>query len=215
MHRLILLLTLSSLLLGCSSAYYHTMEKFGVYKNDLLISRVEEARHAQTDAKEEFKSALEQFSQLIQYNGGELEIAFKKLNKAYERSENAAEKVAQRIRAIESVAQDLFNEWQQELNQYSNPNLRADSAQKLQQTKQQYQRLIQSMKNAQATIPPVLTVLHDQVLYLKHNLNARAIAALQGEYYRVENNIRHLINELDAAITESEQFIKRMHHESR
>ncbi|WP_233119838.1 DUF2959 family protein [Rappaport israeli] len=139
----------------------------------------------------------------------------KKLNKAYERSENAAEKVAQRIRAIESVAQDLFNEWQQELNQYSNPNLRADSAQKLQQTKQQYQHLIQSMKNAQATIPPVLTVLHDQVLYLKHNLNAHAIAALQSEYYRVENNIRHLINELDAAITESEQFIKRMHHESR
>lgn len=36
---------------GCSSAYYKTMENFGVEKRDILVDRVEEARDAQDDAR--------------------------------------------------------------------------------------------------------------------------------------------------------------------
>ena len=53
-------------LLGCSSAYYGTMEKLGYHKRDLMVNRVESARDAQEEAKEEFELALEKFSSVLQ-----------------------------------------------------------------------------------------------------------------------------------------------------
>ena len=60
-------------LLGCSSAYYGTMEKLGYHKRDLMVDRVEAAKDAQEDAKEQFKSALEKFSSVLKVDGGNLE----------------------------------------------------------------------------------------------------------------------------------------------
>ncbi|MBV7435330.1 DUF2959 domain-containing protein [Cardiobacteriaceae bacterium TAE3-ERU3] len=203
-------LTLLCVLTACSTAYYGTMEKFGVYKRDILVDRVVSARDAQDDAKAEFQSALEQFGSVVSYNGGELEATYKRLDDAYKDSESAAKRVDERIRAIERVAEDLFDEWEDELDEYSNASLRADSERQLRDTQREYQRLIRAMKAVQAKIPPVLTVFHDQVLYLKHNLNARAVAALRGEYRNVQGNVSRLLNELDASIREADQFIQRM-----
>ena len=55
-----------------------------------------------------------------------------------------------------------------------------------------------------------LTVFHDQVLYLKHNLNAQAIAALQGELVNLEENIDRLVREMEASIREADQFISKL-----
>lgn len=208
--RLIWTLTLLCILTACSTAYYGTMEKFGIYKRDILVDRVVAARDAQDDAKETFQSALAQFGSVVSYRGGELEQAYQRLNKAYQDSEGAAKRVDERIRAIEQVAEDLFDEWADELDQYHNATLRTDSQRQLRDTQREYRRLIQAMKAVEAKIPPVLSVFHDQVLYLKHNLNARAIAALHGEYRQMEGNVSRLLRELDASIREADQFIQRM-----
>jgi hypothetical protein len=50
---------------GCSKAYYGAMEKVGIHKRDILVDRVEGARDAQSEAQEQFKSALEQFGTVI------------------------------------------------------------------------------------------------------------------------------------------------------
>ena len=55
--NLMLIVTGAILLVGCSSAYYGTMEKLGYHKRDLMVNRVESARDAQEDAKEQFESA--------------------------------------------------------------------------------------------------------------------------------------------------------------
>lgn len=197
-------------LFGCSSAYYGTMEQFGVYKRDILVSRVEKARDSQKDAQKSFDSALAQFASVVRYDGGALEAQYERLNNAYQRSEKAAADVDGRIKDIERVAKDLFKEWQQELDQYSAANLRADSERQLRATQREYTRLLQAMKNVQAKIPPVLRVFHDHVLYLKHNLNARAIAALDNEYRTVARDVSRLMADMETAIAEADAFIARM-----
>ena len=54
---------------------------------------------------------------------------------------------------------------------------------------------------------PVLTALNDNVLYLKHNLNASAIGALQGEFDKIKRDIELLIKEMNGAIAQSSEFI--------
>ena len=207
------LFTILLFLLACETTYYKTMEKFGYHKRDLMVERVEEARDAQKEAKEQFESALEKFSSVLKFEGGELEEKYKTLKAEYEKSESKAEAVGDRIEAVEDVAEDLFEEWQDELSQYTNQSLRRSSERKLKQTRQQYSQLIRAMKRVEKKIDPVLSAFRDQVLYLKHNLNARAIASLRTELVSVEADVASLIREMEASIAEANTFIKAIEKE--
>ena len=55
-----------------------------------------------------------------------------------------------------------------------------------------------------------LSVFRDQVLYLKHNLNAKALASLQDESARIEMDVNALLKDLSAAIAEADRFIQTM-----
>lgn len=199
-----------ALLGGCSQVYYNTLEKFGFEKRDILVDRVEDARDAQQDAKEEFASALEEFQALFGREESDLQDQYDSLRASYEDSQAAAERVRKRIDAVEDVSAALFQEWEEELELYSNAQLRQDSAAKLRSTKRDYQQLIQAMRAAESRMEPVLRVLQDQVLYLKHNLNARAINRLQGELKSVEADVARLIREMEQSIAQAEAFIRQM-----
>jgi len=195
---------------GCRSAYYKTMEAFGQHKRDILVSRVEDARDAQEDAKEQFKSALEKFSDVVEFSGGKLQDKYNQLKSELDKSKSKAKSVRSNISGVENVAEALFKEWESELDQYSSDELRRSSEQKLKQTRQRYLLLITAMKRAESKISPVLTAFNDQVLFLKHNLNAQAIASLQNELTTMEADIATLIKEMEASITEADEFINAM-----
>lgn len=210
MRRLLLTCCAMLTLSGCQSAYYSAMEKAGVHKRDILVDRVEDARDSQQDAKQQFKDALERYRSVVKVNGGDLEQRYEALNREYEASVAAANDVRARIEAVEDVAEALLDEWEDELQQYSNASLKNASARELSRTRSEYRTLLQRMKAAEKRIAPVLAVLHDQVLFLKHNLNARAIGALQGEYRTLQSNVDQLMADMQRAIDEADSFIRRL-----
>ena len=197
-------------LLSCQTAYYGAMEKLGYHKRDLLVSDVEKARDAQQEAKEQFQSALEKFSSVLNFQGGDLQEKYETLNAEYQRSETRAKAVHDRIDSVEDVSEALFEEWEAELNEYSNANLRRTSQQKLEKTRKQYDHLIKAMKRAETKMEPVIAAFKDQVLFLKHNLNAQAIASLKNELVAVEGDISSLIKEMETSIKEADTFIAAM-----
>jgi ElaB/YqjD/DUF883 family membrane-anchored ribosome-binding protein len=216
MSRLIGLAVVLSLSLGltaCDTAYMAAMEKMGYAKRDILSSRVKSARDAQEDAKKEIQSALDQFGKVVAYQGGDLEATYKKLNSELQNSEDSADNVRKRIKDVESVADALFSEWKTELGQYSNADLRRKSEEKLTQTKTRYNEMLNAMKKAEQRIDPVLKPLRDQVLYLKHNLNARALAAIKGELVKVDAQVDQLVKDMNRSIAEADKFIQSMEKE--
>lgn len=206
--RLALLTLVAVAGIGCQSAYFSTMERLGYEKRDLLVARVDDAREAQQDAGEQFRSALEEFQAVSGYQGGDLQAAYERLQDEYEVSEDRALAVRSRIDDVERVSEALFEEWEDELELYSNAALRASSERQLEQTRARYETLIGAMHRAEARMPPVLDVFRDQVLFLKHNLNARAIASLRGELSRVEGDVEALLRDLDRAIAEADAFVR-------
>lgn len=201
-------LLLLLILFACSQAYYGALEKVGIHKRDIMVDRVQEAKQSQEDAKEQFKSALEEFSSVANFQGGDLEDTYKKLNKELQKSESRADEVTNRIDGVEDVSVALFDEWEQELDQYESPKLRAKSEQQLNDTKVRYEQLMAAMRLAESRIEPVLKPFRDQVLFLKHNLNAKAIASLRGELIQVESDTDKLIKELEISIAEADRFIE-------
>ena len=198
---------------ACDTAYMAAMEKMGYAKRDILSSRVKSARDAQEDAKKEIQSALDEFGKVVSYQGGDLEAIYKKLSGELQNSEDSAKSVRKRIEDVESVADALFSEWNTELGQYSNAELRRKSEVKLAQTKTRYNEMHAAMKRAEQRIEPVLKPLRDQVLYLKHNLNARALAAIKGELVKVDAQVNQLVKDMNRSIAEADKFIQSMENE--
>lgn len=201
-------LSLTMLLAGCSGAYYGAMEKFGIAKRDILADRVEETREAQTEAKEQFADALQRFLAVTKTGGGDLQAKYEDLNREFTRSESRAKEVHERIAAVEDVAEALFREWKQELGQYSNASMRSDSQRQLDQTRRRYDALVSLMRRAADRMEPVLATFRDQVLFLKHNLNARALAQLDATNRTLEADISRLVSDMENSIREAENFIR-------
>ena len=207
LKKTLLMLSAILLLSACSSAYYSAMEKVGIHKRDIMVDRVEAAKESQEEAQEQFKSALAEMTALINFDGGELEDQYKVIQEQYEDSKAAAELVSSRIEKIEDVSDALFEEWQDEIEQISSANLQRQSSTKLKETQRRYRTLIKSMYKAESKMAPVLSALKDNSLFLKHNLNAKAVGALQGEMVSIKKDVKVLINDMNAAIEQSQKFI--------
>ena len=197
-------------LVGCRSAYYGMWEKLGYEKRDILVSRVEDAKGEQEAAKEQFKTTLERFKDVTNFQGGELESKYRKLNSEYEACVSRADAVSGRIKSVETVANDLFAEWQKEITEYQNADLRRKSEENLAQTKSRYGQLLEAMKRAESKMKPVLAAFKDQVLFLKHNLNAQAVASLQTTAVQIDGDVAELIKDMEASIAEANSFISQL-----
>ncbi len=208
---LVLALAISAMMLSsCGKAYYGTWEAMGVHKREIMVDRVENARDDQEEAKEQFASALEQFSALFNFDGGELGAKYKALKSELDESEKRAAAVTSRIDSVESVSAALFSEWEAELEQYTNASLRSVSEKQLKQTRKKYDQMIAAMHKAEEKMQPVLSTFRDQVLFLKHNLNARAIASIEGTAGELETDVAQLIAEMQVSIDVADAFIEQM-----
>ena len=205
--RILFVLFLLFSFCSCQRAYFSALEKVGYHKRDILVKRVDKARDAQGEAKEQFSSALEEFTTVLNIKTGELGQAYEKLQASFDESEERAKDVSSRINQVEDVAEALFDEWEDELSSYSNPKLRNSSKKKLSATEGEYKNLIAAMKRAESKMDPVLDSFRDQVLYLKHNLNAQAISSLQSELGSIEANVSSLIKEMEKSMAEADSFI--------
>lgn len=207
---LALIFTPAVLMTGCATAAYNIQEKFGIEKRDILVDRVIAVAKSQGEAKEEFEDALEAFRAVVDVNAGELETTYDTLNKAYKRADGQAGDVRARVSSVKKVARDLFKEWETELGSYSDAGLRRSSEAQLRETQDRYAALTGKMDAAVASMNPVLDVFRDRVLYLKHNLNARAIAAIGSETATLEGDVARLIAEMERSIAAADAFIAEM-----
>lgn len=190
------------------------MEKFGIAKREILADRVDATRKAQQEAKEQFADALQRFLAVTKADGGDLQKKYEELNTQFKRSESQAKEVRQRIASVADVGEALFREWKQELAQYTNPALRSDSQRQLDLTRRRYDALLALMQRAAERMDPVLATFRDQVLFLKHNLNARAVSSLGSTHRALEADISRLISDMENSIREAEIFIRDLKSES-
>jgi hypothetical protein len=195
---------------ACTTVYYATWEKLGKHKRDLLKDNVIAVKEEQVEAQEEFKDALTRLKELSGFHGGDLEDMYYKLKDDYDECKARADAIRERIDKINEIASDLFAEWEEEINSMSNASMKRKDRQRLINTKRHFASFARTLERAERSLGPVLTAFNDQVLYLKHNLNAKAIAGLQGEVASIETDVSALIRDMNKSIAEAYRFIKNM-----
>ena len=63
---------------------------------------------------------------------------------------------------------------------------------------------MRAMRRTEDQITPVLKAFHDQVLFLKHNLNARAIGSLKNTSAGLQSDVADLVQSIDASSQEAD-----------
>ena len=192
---------------GCQTMKYEVFEWFGTEKRDLLRSAISGLVDDQNDAKEKFGTALDRVKALTSFHGGDLESEYDRLKSASEGADASARAIDSRISSIETVATDLFDEWAAEIGKMQTASLTDDSRRKLAETKSRYATMHASMLASRRKMTPALTLLNDQVLYLKHNLNAAAIGSLGDSMRDVETSITALRRSIEDSNREAQGFI--------
>jgi len=213
MKRILLVSVLLTSLLSltaCRSTMYSAYETVGVYKRDLLKKRVVAARDEEKKAQQEFKDALTRLKEMTGFDGGDLEKRYRQLQSDYDDAAARVAAVHKRVRDVETVAGDLFVEWDKENRQIETDTLRQTSRQQLNDTRQRYEEMLRALKRSEGSMDPVLRKLHDYVLALKHSLNAQAIAALGGESAKIQADVARLIEDMNTSIARADEFIRQM-----
>jgi len=133
-------------LTGCRNVMYSAYEKVGVYKRDLLKKRVIAARDEEKGAQQEFKDALTRLKELTGFEGGELEKRYRQLQSDYDDAAARVAAVHKRVQDVETVASDLFTEWDKENRQIETDALRESSRRQLNDTKRRYEDMLAALK---------------------------------------------------------------------
>lgn len=205
---LLITITLSSCARKIREVKYNAYEMVGLEKRDLFKSEVKNVQEEQEETGEAFKDALTKLKEMYEFEGGDLERQHTKLKSSYESARAEAGDLRKRIKNVNEVAGDLFDEWEDELDEISTKSLRKKSEKQLDKTKDRFKELQKQMAVAEKKMEPVLIKLKDQVLFLKHNLNAKAIAGLKSESGQIQTEIKSLIKEVEEASKEAESFIE-------
>jgi hypothetical protein len=201
------LIVLILLFTGCKSTYYKTMRTLGKEKRDILVSRIKDAKKDQDQTKKQLQTTMESFQALTGFKGGSLEKSYKRLNSDYESAASQAGKLHDKIQSIDQVSNDLFKEWQGEINDMDNVKLKSQDLVMLRNAKTRQATYMRAMRSTEDQIAPVLKAFQDQVLFLKHNLNSRAIGSLKTTSSVLQSDVAGLIKSIDASSQEADKLI--------
>jgi len=197
-------------LVACSSIRYAACEKLGVEKRDLLTGDVEKMKDQQQETAEQFQDALTKLRTLYGSSGSDLEQRYDATKAEYEDCEQQANALKKRMASVRTVANDLFDEWQDEIDQMGNAGMKRDSKAKLFATRKRFESLDVAMKRSEQSMKPVLKQFRDQVLYLKHNLNAEALGSLSDEVTDIDAGVAALVERMQQSMQQADTFLQHL-----
>lgn len=210
MKSLLIMFTLATAVSSCSTIYYSFWETFGTEKRELLRDNIKKSNDLQEETQTELKSALDRVRSEYKFDEGELESTYDKLASDYDRITRRSESLTARIDKVEEIATDLFAEWKTEAGEISNKKYKRESLKKRDQTIAKFDVLLKSMRKVEASLKPFLVTFNDQVLFLKHNLNAKSLGAFRSEFNSIEKELNQLSQSIKKSSKEAEDFISEL-----
>jgi Protein of unknown function (DUF2959) len=207
-RRTFILLLPSLFISGCNSIYYAAMEKLGREKRDILVKRILTVKKDQQQTGEQLKSTLEVFKEVTGFEGGDLEKTYNRLHDSLGHCQDRAKELHNHVNSVDDVAKRMFSEWKGEINDMRNVTLKRQSQTLLINAQRQHSGYMRQMRATEAKITPVLQGFNDQVVFLKHNLNARAISSLKKTSADLDLQANDLVREINDSSKEADQYIK-------
>lgn len=192
--------------MGCRTVYYKTMEGFGQEKRDLLQSRLSDARDAARSMRDDLAKLDEQLSAVATSAAGEQARRYDRLNEVWEDARHESSDLADANDDVERVGRDMLREWKKELPRFSDPALREQSRDQLDETTRRFDAALASLRRAEKAVAPALRPVHDQVLVLKHGAADTSGSYEQSSLASGQAGLRDAVAAIDAGLADLDAF---------
>jgi len=178
----------------------------GVKQAENLVKKTEASAKAITEAREQIKTTLDGYNALIEGNVEDTKKAYGNLQKEMDRSDDRAEDVGKRIDEMNVEADKYFADWTRSLDGISSPDLRARSEERMKDARSRYDQILATTGKAGDMFASFIQNLRDQVTYLGHDLNPRALASLEGDATKLNTAAESFFGKIDSAIDEATSY---------
>ncbi|MGB5815826.1 MAG: DUF2959 family protein [Thermoanaerobaculia bacterium] len=153
----------------------------GFKQTDKLISSSQSTISQIRSTKLQTEATLDGYNAIIDGKVPDNRKAYKALVKDIGKCENQADKVGNRIVAMQTAASTYFSDWEASIAGITSDDLRAKGEARLKETRANYDEILKAAQKAGDEFKPFITNLHDQVTFLGHDLNPSAIADLKDD----------------------------------
>jgi Protein of unknown function (DUF2959) len=167
--------------LVCSSCMFGSAPRGPDQVKALMVTIEDVARESETSQKETV-AAVQALQKFAAANfGNDALAAYAELKQAVEHSEQREEALRRSLEPMKAAADTLFQSWTTDLDAFGSPELRQRSKERLENNRARFQAILKTAGSALASYTDINRRLRDHVLFFDHDLNAEALAAVQGE----------------------------------
>jgi len=194
-----------ALLTSCAG----TSEADSLKEVDTLVSRIERVHVESELAKQRVREAVDLLHFIVgpEFSGDPV-LAYGDFVAAVERSEEQETVLRSSVSSMKASATSVFSSWSEGLAVFANPNMRARSEERLRETRERYGAITASADPALDSMETLNASLRDHVLFLEHDFNPYAVAALGGEVGSVTEHASRLDANLDVCLAATLAYVQ-------
>ncbi|MEM8711957.1 MAG: DUF2959 family protein [Planctomycetota bacterium] len=195
----------ATLLPSCAS----TSQSVGLENVDSLVSRVEQV-HLETElAKQSVYAAIVSLGPLFAQDfEGDATEAFEAFAQAVEMSEIQANELRAHVSPMRNAAAEVFERWNATLDDFSSPNMKQRSADRLEATRERFAEVQEAAIMAQTQYDALNGQLRDTVLFLGHDFNAQSVAEIEEDAFSIRDSARELGKVFDDCMDAAAEYVE-------
>lgn len=180
----------------------------GLAKVDDLVDRIERVHVESELAKEAAKSAVRRLRTLASpgFAGDPVET-HQELSLAVDTSESQAARLTESVESMEAAAEPVFDQWRADLDAIVSARVRTRSEQRLRDTRNRYAAIVAAVKPAMEEYEALNRNLRDLTLFLGHDFNASAIAAVDEDVQALEQQVLALDGQLEECLAAAQTYL--------
>lgn len=162
--------------IGCQTT---SRESRSIHRVDDLLTTIERVHFLSEQGQRGVREALGALHEIVAPKfGGDPATDYGAFVLALEACEAQAEELEESIDPMREAAEALFDQWTADLVAFSNPDMRARSRERLENTRRRYQAIVAAVQPTQAEFASMNRSLRDCALFLGHDFNSGAVQTL-------------------------------------
>jgi ElaB/YqjD/DUF883 family membrane-anchored ribosome-binding protein len=180
-----------------------------VERVDDLLTRVERVHVDSRIAKEKALAALERLRTMVSPEfAGDPVACYAQFVEAVEESNAQADRCRSNLGPLRDSADEVFAKWAADLETFGNLQMRQRSQARLEETRTRFQAVLAAAESAQLAYDAFNGDLRDHSLFLGHDFNAMAVAAIAPDVQALATRSEDLGKRLDACVDAAQTYVE-------
>ncbi len=178
----------------------------GTARSQKAVSSMSSIENEFSTGKEKIDAMLKALSDIQQTASKDARPAFKAYTSAVDAIEAQAKRVDEGVARLRANTQAHYDAWQKELEDVSNPELKARAESRRQQANEAFDRINKAMKDAENAYEPFIADARDIRTVLSNDLNPTGVTAVADVIQEVRGEGQKLKATIDAVVKEIESL---------